>query len=134
MKLREEIDHHERASRLRETKEKEIKKKEAQQEAKFLKKQEKALKEVRKYASLPDPFRRVWSKQEIVADPVGHKLEQKQAKIALKRRVVNAVAEHKEKQRIAYKKFKVRIEKAREERAKVHEEKHEKHLLKALEA
>jgi len=44
------------------------------------------------------------------------------------------VAEHKEKQRIAYKKFKVRIEKAREERAKVHEEKHEKHLLKALEA
>jgi hypothetical protein len=58
MRLREEIAAHERQSRLQKQKEKEIKKK----EAKLLKKQQRELKELIKALSYPDPFRRVWSK------------------------------------------------------------------------
>ena len=62
MRLREEIAAHERNSRLQKQKEKEIKKKEAKAEAKLLKKQQRELKELIKALSYPDPFRRVWSK------------------------------------------------------------------------
>jgi hypothetical protein len=30
---------------------------------------------------VPDPFRRVWSKQEILADPEGHKQEKRAEKL-----------------------------------------------------
>ena len=134
MRLREEIAAHERNSRLQKQKEKEIKKKEAKAEAKLLKKQQRELKELIKALSYPDPFRRVWSKQEILADPEGHKAEKRSEKLARKRKLAHKVAELKEKHRIAYRKFTIKIEKAREERHQVRQEKKRQHMAKALEA
>ena len=84
--------------------------------------------------SYPDPFRRVWSKQEILADPEGHKAEKRSEKLARKRKLAHKVAELKEKHRIAYRKFTIKIEKAREERHQVRQEKKRLHMAKALEA
>jgi len=48
--------------------------------------------------------------------------------------LTRAVAELKEKQRVAYRKFTLKIEKAREERHQARLESHQKHMVKALEA
>lgn len=48
--------------------------------------------------------------------------------------MTHAVAELKEKQRIAYRKFTIKVEKAREERHQARLQSHHKHMLKALEA
>ncbi len=81
---------------------------------------------------VPDPFRRVWSKQEILADPEGHKAEKRAEKLQRKRKLAHHVAELKEKHRIAYRKFTLKIEKAREERHQARLESHHKHMVKAL--
>lgn len=48
--------------------------------------------------------------------------------------MTHAVAELKEKQRIAYRKFTLKIENAREERRQARLQKHQKYMVKALEA
>jgi len=48
--------------------------------------------------------------------------------------LTHAVAELKEKQRVAYRKFTMKIEEAREERHQARLKRHQKHMIKALEA